>query len=359
MPPLTFNPGPSKLSDDTKQDIRDAIDLGIGEMSHRSKAFGQMSMAVEQGLRTFMAIPPEYHVFYVASATEAMELTIRNVVEKKSSHFTAGRFAELFADMAEGLFKNTQRISAPWGTSPAYDPTKIDRDTELITITMNETSTGTMCHPDDIQRIREGCPDALLAVDITSIAAMMVLPIAMADVWVFSVQKGFGLPGGLGIMIVSPRALARSLELQERKRNLAGTFRFAAMQKFMQKGGQTICTPNVLNIYLLQRQLERWNANGGCGSLETHTREKARRVYEAAERHTQLHCFVRDPKDRSVAVACIEGSKDVIASLHEKAAPKNVLIGKGYGKLKETTIRIALFPAITMEDVERMLEVLS
>jgi len=353
--PLTFNPGPSKLSEHTKNDIREALDLGIPEMSHRSAQFTEMSGKTLKGLRTFFGIPEGYRVFYTASATEAMELTIRNLVRRKSAHFTCGRFSELFAEISEANGKETQRISAPWGESPAYDPTAVSADAELITITANETSTGAMCTNADITRIRAGRPDALLAVDITSIAGMNVLQIAEADVWLFSVQKGFGLPSGLGILIVSPRAFERSLELQRSGENRVGTFTFEAMDRLMLRGAQTVCTPNVLDIFLLGRTLARWNRAGGLQEKERQTRAKATLLYEAVQSHPKLRCFVQAPEARSISVACIEAEPRVIAHVHAMAREENLLLGKGYGKLRESTLRLALFPAITEDDVRSVL----
>jgi phosphoserine aminotransferase len=287
-----------------------------------------------------------------------MELTVRNLVKSSSCHFTCGRFSELFSEIGENLGRKTVRISAPWGESPYFDPAAVPADCELITITANETSTGTMCLNQDIGRIRRGCPDQLLSVDITSLAGMKALNIADADVWLFSVQKGFGLPGGLGIMIVSPQAFAKSLELSQKKQNIAGSFTFSAMDRLIARGGQTVCTPNVLGIFLLSRKLARWNASGGLRQKELETVKKASLLYKKIDSHPRLKCFVKDPPARSISVACIEGLTQDIAKLHEAAAKENILLGKGYGKLKETTFRLALFPAITDEDLNRVLRLI-
>ena len=353
MPLLTFNPGPSKLTEETKNDLRDALDLGIPEMSHRSNDFNAMSEAALVGLRDLLSIPKEYHVFYTSSATEAMELTIRNLVRKNSAHFTCGRFSELFKEISEANGKTAEGIPTAWGKSPMYEPSAVSATAELVTITANETSTGMMCSNEAIKRVHSGCPNALLAVDITSLAGMKVLSIETADVWLFSVQKGFGLPGGLGLLIVSPRAFKRSVALQQSHENLAGTFTFQAMEKLMQKGGQTICTPNVLNIFLLGRTVARWNLCGGLKQKQQETEQKAALVYAAVKSNPRLHCFVEDPDARSISIACIGADAADIARLHTMAKEQDIILGKGYGKLKESTFRLALFPAITEEDLQR------
>lgn len=358
MPAIPFTVGPSKLSQQTKNDLRDAIDLGIAEMSHRSAQFSAMSGSAIEGLRTFFCIPEEYRVFFTSSATEAMELTIRNLVRTCSFHFVCGRFSELFAEVSEANHKMADRTDVPWGTSPAYDPSAVSSRAELIAITANETSTGVMCTPEDISRIRIAHPDRLLAVDITSIAGMKTYAIADADVWFFSVQKGFGLPSGLGVLIVSPRAFERSEELRKSHANLAGLFTFSAMDQFMREKAQTVCTPNVLDIFLLERQLKRWNAEGGSAQKERQSCEKAALLYGAAGRSAVFRCFVDDPAHRSVSMGVLTGELKDIARFHALAKEEGLLPGKGYGKLKESTIRIALFPAITMAELERLLRVM-
>lgn len=359
MKPLTFNPGPSQLSSDTEDDIRLAVEQGIPSISHRSDAYRQIGFDTLARLRTFFGIPEHYSLFFTSSATEAMELVIRNNVTQTSCHFTNGRFSELFAEISESYGHTATKIAAPWGKMPSFDPALIPRDCELVTVTYNETSTGAMCRDADIARIRQATPDAVLAVDITSIAGMKALRIADADLWLFSVQKGFGLPAGLGVLIVSSRALERAKAVERTDNHRMGMYTFSAMDALARKGGQTIATPNVLGILLLGRQLARWNAAGGIAAKEEETRAKAKRVSACIERSAVFRHFIAVPEHRSISVACIESDAGWIAAMHRRAAAENIVLGKGYGKLKETTLRLGLFPAIGMEDVERLVHLIN
>ncbi|MFA7682354.1 MAG: aminotransferase class V-fold PLP-dependent enzyme [Candidatus Peribacteraceae bacterium] len=358
MLPITFNVGPSRLSSDVRNDVCEAMNLGIVEMSHRSAQFSAMSGSAIEGLRTFFDIPDDYRVFFTSSATEAMEFIIRNLVQEYSFHFICGKFSGLFAHVSEANHKVADRADVPWGTSPAYDPASVPQRAELISITANETSTGVMCTEEEISGIRAAHPDKLLAVDITSIAGMKAYNIADADLWFFSVQKGFGLPSGLGVLMVSPRAFARSIALQDSGKNLAGLFTFHGMDQYMHEKAQTVCTPNVLDIFLLERQLKRWNAQGGITEKERQSHQKAALLYGAIERSTAFRCFVADSIHRSLSVAVLAGESKDIARFHALAKEEGLLLGNGYGKLKESTIRIALFPAITVADLERLISVM-
>jgi phosphoserine aminotransferase len=77
------------------------------------------------------------------------------------------------------------------------------------------------------------------------------LDFRLADIWYASVQKCFGLPAGLGLLICSPGAIKQAEELGERNHYNSLTFMKEMMNKW-----QTPFTPNVLGIYLLMRVLE-------------------------------------------------------------------------------------------------------
>lgn len=344
---ITFNPGPSQISQETKNDIREAIENRIIEISHRSKEFDAISQSAIKNLRQFFKIPEDYYVFYTASATEAMELTLRHCVQQKSFHFTNGNFSEYFAQIAQALGKQTTADAAEWGTLNDFAQAQIPDDAELITITANETSTGVMCSDSDIKKIRQRYPNHLLAVDITSNGGVVEYAIKNADIWLFSVQKCLGLPAGLGILIMSPRAY-------ERAQYYTGIFSVQNMQKKMAECFETIQTPNVLNIYLLQKQLERWNKTGGLAAKEKETQAKAKKVYDFFKTP-----FVQNPAHRSITVMTIAGQPVEIEKLHAACKKNSIILGKGYGKIKETTFRISNFPAITKDDFETLFRVVS
>ena len=356
-PLLTFAPGPSKISQETKEDVTRAITDGICEISHRSQQFRDISTDAVEGLRTFLEIPNEYGVYFTASATEAMDILVRNAVDKTTCHFTCGSFSDVFFETAFYLWKDANKQDVPWGDKNDYSQ-KCAGNPELITITMNETSTGVMCSQEDIALARKNHPDALIAVDITSMAAMKKLSIGDADAWLFSVQKGFGLPAGMGVLIVNDRVHGRAQELEASKINQAGIYTFTEYKRNADKGNETICTPNVLSIYLLSKQVQRWNNRGGIEQKERETIQKSSVLYQALDSSKRFRVFPSDNASRSHTVVCGTGDPAAIQQLHSKANAAGMQIGSGYGRLRETTFRIACFPAVTQSDVERVLPLL-
>ncbi|OGJ71926.1 hypothetical protein A2454_06065 [Candidatus Peribacteria bacterium RIFOXYC2_FULL_55_14] len=355
---LTFGVGPSKLSAETAQDLRNAADLQIAEISHRSQAFAEISRRALGGLRTFLRIPDSYHILYTSSASEAMELTIQSTVELASFHFAQGKWSQYFADIAKHFRRRVLIDTVEWGQKNDFRNTFVPTEADLITICHSETSTGVACDLADIRAVRHRFPSTFLAVDGTSIMGAVAVDIALADIWLFSVQKCFGLPAGLGVMIVHERVFERAADLIARGVHNPGVFNLPAMFTMVQKDCNTVATPNVLGIYLLAQQMERWNAQCTMESRERETREKAELLGRAIEKSSSFRFLVRAPEDRSPTVCCVRSDPQTITSLHALCRAQGIELGKGYGKLKEETVRIANFPAITCGDIQRLLQVL-
>src|SRR5690606_12245440 len=122
----------------------EALATGVASISHRSKQYSDIHAYAVDQLRELMNIPDAYQVFFVASATEAMERTVQNCVKTHSYHLVNGTFSKRFAAIARALGKSPVEITKVAGQS--FDPheLKIPVRTELVCFTHNETSTGAM-----------------------------------------------------------------------------------------------------------------------------------------------------------------------------------------------------------------------
>ncbi|MBI5470522.1 alanine--glyoxylate aminotransferase family protein [Candidatus Kaiserbacteria bacterium] len=357
---FTLSPGPSQISPETKDDIRKAIDEGILEISHRSSRFTDISRLCIQELRAYLNVPADYRIFYFDSATHVWHSLAANVVEKSSFHFVNGSFSGKAMQASKMLGKDAHAVEAPWGEQCDFASALVPKDAELITVCCNETSTGVKMTDDEIRLLREKYPDAILAVDITSCGGGIPLSMTNADVWYFSVQKCFGLPAGLAICIVSPLAYARSLDLQKAGKNLAGIWAWGALEEMMSNDlYQTPQTPNVMNIYLLGSQCQRWNKSGGLSKCVETTLKKKWIFEEWMQGRMGCAYFVQDEEHRSDTVFVVGAAQDNIKSARELLQKKGIELGTGYGRIKKDTFRIANFPAITESMLLESLDILS
>ncbi len=356
----TFNPGPSQISEATKADMQTAIEQKILEISHRSADFSAISTQCITELKKLLGIPEDYRVFYLDSASQAWHSIICNVVAKSSFHFINGAFSAKFAKASQLLGKNVENMLIDWGKQQNFNEVKGLNAYELITVCANETSTGVKITTEDLQHIRKKSENALLAVDITSCAGVEGLPIQSADLWYFSVQKCFGLPAGLGVLIVSPKAYERSLQLKTAQKNKAGIWQWEQLEKPMvEKNCQTPQTPNVLNIYLLAQQCTRWNQAGGLKAQQDAAQVKMKLLEAWVERHPDLDFYVEDPAHRSTTVLTVKAAPEVVTQMKAKALAAGLVLGSGYGKTKADVFRIANFPAISTADIETLIKTLS
>lgn len=339
---IEFSPGPSQIYPKVPEFLDDAVADGVMSMSHRSSAFADLYKSVTDGLRDLLGVPDEYHIWFLGSATEAMERIIQNTVQQRSHHFVNGAFSERFSSIAAELGKLPSVFTVPWGEGYDLHDSIVPDGAELIAVTMNETSTGVAINPDAIAELHQRYPEKLLAVDIVSAVPHVVPDFSRLDCAFFSVQKGFGLPAGLGVLIASPHAMRRSERLRALGDSIGSYHSFAELSKHETKYN-TPETPNVLGIYLLDRVTKDLLRRGPDG-IRTALDVSAANTYTAIENHPLLSPAVVDTNFRSktvVVAAVLGGSVGLIAYMKDRGFS----IGAGYGQQKSTHVRIANFPA--------------
>lgn len=352
---IFFTPGPSQLYPTVSKHLKNALTNNIASISHRDKSFEEIFQTTTSRIRGLLNIPNNYHIFFVSSGTEAMERTIQNCVEKNSYHFVNGSFSKRFFDTAKELQKHAQKTEVTIGEGFDFINVSIPQKTELICFTHNETSTGVMTPVKEIYKIRKKHPHTLIAVDIVSSVPYVDLQYPLLDVVFFSVQKGFGLPAGLGVMIVSPDALKKSEELVQKGISTGSYHSFSSLVTFAKKN-QTPETPAVLEIYLLGKVIEDMQ-NIRLEEIRKQTEQKAKLIYDFFDNHKRFATFVKDKGVRSqtVIVANVGNKqKEIKKYLQEKG----LIVGSGYGEYKDTQIRIANFPTHKITDVRRMIMLL-
>lgn len=352
MKNIYFTPGPSQMFPGVAKYIKGALTSEIPSISHRGKTYQELFATTTEMLKKLLNIPKDYEVFYLSSATEAMERIIENCVKTQSYHFVNGAFSKRFYDTALELKKNPTKYEAEDGKGFTFQKVKIPKNTELICFTHNETSTGVMIDPQDMYAIKKNNPDALIAVDIVSSVPYVTLDYSLLDCVFFSVQKGFGLPAGLGVVIVNPRTIAKANKLANNNDNIGSYHNFPTLSKFAKKN-QTPETPNVLGMYLLNRVLQVM-LKTGINKIRKQTEQRAKLLYTFFEKNKDYTIFVENKSLRSQTVIVID-VKNGSTTLIKKLKEKGIVVGTGYGSHKDTQIRIGNFPAITTRDVKKLL----
>jgi phosphoserine aminotransferase len=347
---ISFYPGPSRVYDEIPRYAKAAHKKGILSMNHRSDEFMKLCEKTVTLLKDRLSIPKSYKVFFLTSATECWEVIAQSLVTTGSHHIYNGAFGEKWFDYTRKVRPEAQ--SHPFEREESLKPDAcVFNSGDFICLTQNETSNGTQVANEIISRIRSANPNHLIGVDATSSMAGIFLDFSAADVWFASVQKCFGLPAGLSIMVCSPAAMEKVKSKGESEHYNSMTLLDSMMNKW-----QTPCTPNVLAIYLLMRTLK-------DAEDIAQTDAKLRSRFEAWSKLLKvskaLQPLVKNEGVRSVTVLAIsmkEGSD--MAGLKSKSKAAGFLLGEGYGDLKKNTFRVANFPAIRRKEIQKLMRFL-
>jgi phosphoserine aminotransferase len=353
MEKIYFTPGPAGLYPTTFKHFQKGFQTGIASLSHRSSEFREMFEELTTDLKKFLRVPDDYYVFFTGSGTEAIERTIQNCVEKYSMHFVNGAFSNRFYQSAVELGKKPTLIEAPKGVGFDLQNFSIPQDIELVCFTHNESSTGVMTPVDEIELLAKKYPEKLFALDIVSSAPYGNVHYPLFDVVFFSVQKGFGLPAGMGVMIVSPRAIKKSEELVKKGISIGSYHGFPTLVKSADRH-ETPETPPVLHMYVLGKVLKDM-AKIGIEKIAQDTDQKAKLLYEFLDTNNKFSAFVTDPKFRSPTIIVVDIQK-IKGDIKKNLLEKGFIVGSGYGTNKTTQIRISNFPTHTIQDFGRLIK---
>ena len=161
------------------------------------------------GLRLTRAVleVPESHVlvYTPGSDTGAVEAALWGMLGARPVQVVAFENFGLtwLADVRDHLGLEPEALTAPWGELPDLSQADWSKD---VVFPWNGTTSGVRVPDADwIADDREG----LAICDATSAAFAMALPWEKLDVVTFSFQKALGGEAGIGVMALSPRAVAR------------------------------------------------------------------------------------------------------------------------------------------------------
>ncbi|WP_224998231.1 aminotransferase class V-fold PLP-dependent enzyme [Cesiribacter sp. SM1] len=344
---ISFYPGPSKVWDTLPRYMQEAWESGILSVNHRSPQFAQLWQELVNTLHQKLEIPENYTILPASSATECWEIIAQSLLGPggNSLHLYNGAFGEKWFEYTNKLTGAAHRFAF----QPDELPDLASLQTggyQLLALTHNETSNGTALPDSFMHQLRMQHAAPLIAADATSSMGGVALPWGAADVWFASVQKCFGLPAGLALMVCSPRAVAAAEELGERNHYNSLLFMLDNARKH-----QTTHTPNVLNLYLLQRSL-----------AERHTQAAVHRELVARQRQwleflrlqDHFEPLINNPVLQSTTILCLQGVPNEVSSLKAEALAQGFYLGNGYGPWKNDTFRIANFPAITTQEIEQL-----
>ncbi len=187
---------------------------------HRSSAFPTLTRSILSRLPHIINQTNGQCFVFPASGSAMWEASLVNTLDPGARLLAVrfGQFSHLYIQTARALGYSVDVIEVPWGEAAPMD--KIEaalradaaHEYQGLLLVHNETATGVT---NDVGAVRSAMDraqhPALLYVDGVSSIASLEFQFDQwgVDLAITGSQKGFMLPGGLGILAVSEKAMAR------------------------------------------------------------------------------------------------------------------------------------------------------
>jgi len=291
--------------------------------SHRSpECLARIRLALDL-TRDILGIPADHRVVLLPGGgdTGAYEAALWSLVGAKGVPVEALVWDAFGSSWHDDLVnqlrvEDVRLVKAPHGELP--DLSKVNAQEHDVCFVWNGTTSG-VCLPDDgapwIPASGPGRGRGLTVCDATSACFCMRLPWDKLDVTTFSWQKALGGEGGHGMMVLSPRALARLEENAEsgllasrqipKLLRLAGDVKTGKVLEGLWEGS-TINTPSMLCVEDYIDALGWVQKEGGVEGMIARSKANLGVVEEFVEGRPWLSFLAKDSRTRSSTSVCLE-----------------------------------------------------
>lgn len=294
--------------------LKALADAPLGR-SHRAKiGKAKLKLAIDL-TREILQVPADYRIGIVpASDTGAVEMALWTMLGARPVTMLAWEsFGEgWITDVVKQLkLKDVETVTAPYGELPNLK--KVDTKNRDVVFTWNGTTSGVRVPDADwIAADREG----LTFCDATSAAFAQKLDWAKLDVTTFSWQKVLGGEAAHGMLILSPRAVAR-LESYKPAWPLPKIFRLTSKDKLIEGifQGETINTPSMLCVEDYIDALNWAKKVGGLDGLVKRADANTRALATFVKNTPWIDFLAVKPKTRSNTSVCLKFTHPKVVAL--------------------------------------------
>jgi aspartate aminotransferase-like enzyme len=344
---LLLVPGPTPVA----ADVRAASASPL--VNHRGPGFRALYARVQQGLRYAFQTEREVLVF-PSAGTGMLEAAIVNCFSPGDRVLAAamGAFGHRFAEVAQAFGLTVDLLEGEWGRALAPETVAagLRPDTRGVLLTFNETSTGVLLDLPAVAEAVRRRSDALLLVDAVSGLGGADL---RTDAWgcdvVFTAsQKALGVPPGLGLCAVGPRAAAAC----ERAR--LPRF-YWDWRPYLRDAvhSETPYTPAVGLWFALDAALARLREEGLQAAFSRH--RALAKLTRTSFAELGLPPLAPEPEaSPTVTCALSKDAPRLVAGLQRRG----IAVGGGMGPLKGRSLRVGHMGSVTQDDLRKMFDAL-
>lgn len=274
--------------------------------SHRSSEGVTRIQEILKLLRGVLDIPENYKIALISgSATAAVETLFWCLLGKKNAQVhTWDIFGQRWADDIKDRLKikNVKNLGLNSKNLPQLEQTDFDQD---VIFTFNASTSGLIAS--DISWIRND-RQGLTLCDATSAAFAVPLPWDFLDGTAFSFQKGLGSEAGMGVIVLSPKAIDR-LENYTPDWPIPYLFRLTTDSGHLNEKlfeGFLLNTPSMLLLEDTFQALKWAHSLGGQKALYQRTLKNYATLEKWVETVAWLQFLVPSEKYRSPTTVCLE-----------------------------------------------------
>ncbi len=328
--------------------------------SHRA-AIGKAKLkAAIEGTREVLGVPADYKIGIVpASDTGAMEMAMWNLLGERRVEMLAWESfgAGWITDVVKQLKLDVLTKTADYGEIVDMNAVNYDND---VVFTWNGTTSGVrLPNGDVIPADRDG----LTICDATSAAFACDLPWDKLDVTTFSWQKVLGGEAAHGMIILSPRAVAR-LESYTPAWPLPKIFRLTKGGKLIDGifSGATINTPSMLAVEDYLFALDWARSIGGLQGMIARADANTAAISAFVDANDWIEFLAVDPATRSNTSVCLKFNdariKDGAAfakAIAKRLEVENIALDIGAYRDAPAGLRVWCGSTVETADIQAML----
>ena len=322
--------------------------MSVMELSHRSKAFGDVIEQAEADLRSLLGLPADYDVLFLqggASLQFAMVPANLRPAGASADYVLTGSWSRAAIKEAEkGGAVRTVGSTEPTGFDrvPAQGELDFEADAAYAHFTSNNTIFGT-------QWPKEPEPPAgvPLVCDASSDALSRPIDIRRYGLLYAGAQKNLG-PAGVTVVVIRKDLLERT------PRGLPALMDY----RLMAEKRSLYNTPPTFAIYVMSLVLRWIRALGGLEEMGRRNQAKADLLYRALDESGEFYRGHARPGSRSRMNVTFRLPSEELEQEFQKAADEAEIVGlKGHRSVGG--IRASIYNACPIESVGALVELMA
>ncbi|NLZ81701.1 MAG: 3-phosphoserine/phosphohydroxythreonine transaminase [Clostridiales bacterium] len=346
---FNFSAGPAVLPEEVlKEAAVEMLDykgtgMSVMEMSHRSKAYGEIINSAEADLRELMNIPDNYKVLFLqGGASQQFAMIPMNLMKNKKADFIiTGQWAK--KAFQEGkIYGTANAIASSEDKTFSYIPDcsdlDINPDADYVHICENNTIYGTKFKTLPNTKGKD------LVADLSSCILSEPVDVTKYGLIYAGVQKNVG-PAGVVIVIIREDLITED--------TLPGT---PTMLKYKTHSDNDSMynTPPAYGIYICGKVFKWLKTLGGLEKMKEHNEKKAAVLYDFLDKSSLFKGTVVK-EDRSLMnVPFVTGNDDLDAKFVKEAKAVGFENLKGHRSVGG--MRASIYNAMPIEGVVKLVE---